>query len=66
MEGLNQQGVDVERFELSSRPGAFASNEAVKAALENDGVECLPLIMVDGEIVSGYVSGQGAGCQGWY
>ena len=52
MEGLNQQGVDVERFELSSRPDAFASNEAVKAALESDGVECLPLIMVDGEIVS--------------
>ena len=52
MEGLNQQGVDVERFELSSRPDAFASNETVKAALENEGVDCLPLIMVDGEIVS--------------
>ena len=52
MEGLNKQGVDVERFELSSRPDAFASNETVKAALESDGVECLPLIMVDGEIVS--------------
>ena len=52
MEGLNKQGVDVERFELSSRPDAFASNEMVKAALESDGVECLPLIMVDGEIVS--------------
>ena len=52
MEGLNKQGVDVERFELSSRPDAFASNDTVKAALESDGVECLPLIMVDGEIVS--------------
>ena len=52
MEGLNKQGVDVERFELSSRPDAFASNETVKALLEKDGVECLPLIMVDGEIVS--------------
>jgi len=52
MEGLNKQGVDVERFELSSRPDAFASNETVKAVLESDGVECLPLIMVDGEIVS--------------
>jgi hypothetical protein len=52
MEGLNKQGVDVERFELSSRPDAFASNKTVKAALESDGVECLPLIMVDGEIVS--------------
>lgn len=52
MEGLNKQGVEVERYELSSRPDAFAANETVKAALESDGVECLPLIIVDGEIVS--------------
>ena len=52
MEGLNRQGVEVERYELSSRPDAFASNEVVKAALEADGVECLPLIILDGEIVS--------------
>ena len=52
MEGLNRQGVEVERYELSSRPDAFASNELVKAALEAEGVECLPLIMLDGEIVS--------------
>ena len=52
MEGLNRQGVEVERYELSSRPDAFASNETVKAALESDGVECLPLIILDGEIIS--------------
>ena len=52
MEGLNRQGIEVERYELSSRPDAFASNEVVKAALEADGVECLPLIILDGEIVS--------------
>lgn len=52
MEGLSRQGVDVERYELSSRPDAFASNDTVKAALETDGVDCLPLIMLDGEIVS--------------
>lgn len=52
MDGLNKQGVEVERYELSSRPDAFATNETVKAALESDGVDCLPLIIVDGEIVS--------------
>ena len=52
MEGLNRQGVEVERYELSSRPDAFASNELVKATLEAEGVECLPLIMLNGEIVS--------------
>ena len=52
MEGLNRQGIEVERYELSSRPDAFASNDTVKAALETDGVECLPLVILDGEIVS--------------
>ena len=52
MEGLNRQGIKVERYELSSRPDAFASNAVVKAALEADGIECLPLIMLNGEIVS--------------
>jgi disulfide oxidoreductase YuzD len=52
MQGLNEQGIEVERYELSSRPDAFATNETVKAMLETDGVECLPLIIVDGKIVS--------------
>jgi len=52
LEGLRIQGVEVDRYELSSQPGAFAENATVKAALESDGVECLPLVMVDGEVVS--------------
>lgn len=52
IEGLTQQGVEVERYELSSQPGAFVQNTVVKGALDSHGVECLPLIIVDGEIVS--------------
>ena len=52
IQGLTEQGVDVERYELSSQPAAFVENAVVKSALDTDGVDCLPLIIVDGEIVS--------------
>ena len=51
LEWLKQQGVEVERFNLAKQPGEFAKNEAVKAALTED-KDCLPLILVDGRIVS--------------
>lgn len=48
---LKSQGVDVGRFNLSEQPTAFATHATVKAALEKEGNECLPLIMVDGSVV---------------
>ena len=49
---LRQQGVEVERFNLSSNPAAFVEHEAVKKAMEEEGNDCLPIILVDGSIVS--------------
>lgn len=49
---LANQGIAVERFNLSHQPHVFASTPAVKDALTQDGNECLPLIAVDGQIVS--------------
>lgn len=49
---LSKQGVGVERFSLSSNPGAFAQQENVREALTKEGNECLPLILADGVIVS--------------
>ncbi len=46
------QGVHVERYNLAQQPQAFAANATVRAALAIDGNACLPLILVDGEIVS--------------
>jgi AhpD family alkylhydroperoxidase len=48
---LEGQGVEVARFNLAQQPGAFVSNDAVKRALEENG-DGLPLIIVDGRIVS--------------
>lgn len=46
------QGVHVERYNLAQQPQAYAANEIVKAMLAADGNACLPLILVDGEVVS--------------
>jgi hypothetical protein len=46
------QGVHVERYNLAQQPQAYAANETVRAALATDGNACLPLILVDGQIVS--------------
>lgn len=47
---LKAQGVDVRRYNLAQEPGAFAGNAAVAKALQDDGPECLPLVLVDGRI----------------
>lgn len=49
---LRGQGVTVSRFNLSQQPGAFVANEVIKAAIAGEGVDCLPIVMVDGRIVS--------------
>lgn len=52
IERLVKQGVDVERYNLGSQPGAFAENPLIKGALDSDGMDCLPLVTVDERIVS--------------
>jgi hypothetical protein len=45
-----KNGAQVERFNLAQQPMAFASNAAVKGALERAGEMALPLVLVDGAI----------------
>ena len=47
---LATRGVTVERYNLGNQPMAFVQNPAVKALLEKDGAEVLPLIFWDGEV----------------
>lgn len=46
-----KQGINIDRFNLSQQPMAFAQNEIVKKFLECSGVDSLPLILIDGDIV---------------
>lgn len=52
LEWLATQGFQVNRFNLAQQPAAFAANELVKQVLAAESVECLPLILVDGQVVS--------------
>jgi len=49
---LASQGLVVERYNLARERQAFAANETVKAALVKYGNDCLPLILLNGAIVS--------------
>jgi len=52
LEWLKTQNVEVIRYNLSSYPVAFVSHESVRNALEEQGKECLPLVLVNDYIVS--------------
>ncbi len=52
LEWLKTRGVSVERFNLSQQPAAFAEDAVVKAALEARGEAGLPLVKVNGQVMS--------------
>ena len=58
LEWAKKQGASVDRYNLGQQPGAFAQDTTVKGLIESDGVECLPLVFLDGEVLSkaGYPS----------
>jgi len=58
LEWLRGQGVQVERYNPSQQYDAFVGNVTVVNTVNTQGVECLPLILVDGVIASygGYPS----------
>jgi AhpD family alkylhydroperoxidase len=47
---LGEQGVTVERYNLTQTPIAFAENEVVRAALTEKGEAALPLILMNGKV----------------
>jgi AhpD family alkylhydroperoxidase len=49
---LANEGVNVERYNLAQQPQAFATNQLVRTALETEGNQCLPLILVNGQVAS--------------
>ena len=49
---LANQRIAVERYNLAQQPQAFAASEVVKTALRQYGNKCLPLILLDGAVIS--------------
>lgn len=52
LDWLTSRGVVVHRYNLAFDPAAFTRHADVTAALRVDQVACLPLVRVDGRIVS--------------
>ena len=48
LEWLKSKGIEVERCNLAQDPGAFVHNPTLKMALNSKGIECLPLLSLDG------------------
>ncbi|PWF41314.1 arsenite efflux transporter metallochaperone ArsD [Massilia glaciei] len=46
----NEQGAQIERFNLAQQPMVFAEDATVRGFLERSGHEALPLILVDGQV----------------
>lgn len=52
LDWLKSQGVIVQRHNLSQNPAAFVENEAVKTALTEKGEAALPVMLVNGKVVT--------------
>jgi hypothetical protein len=52
LDWLKNQGHHVERYNLAQQPQAFIENKAIHHLLSTAGTDCLPVVVVDGEIVS--------------
>lgn len=49
---IKSNGVNVQRFNLGQEPEAFKMNSEVLSRLQKGGVEILPVILVNGDVVS--------------
>ncbi|MDA8217606.1 MAG: arsenite efflux transporter metallochaperone ArsD [Dehalococcoidales bacterium] len=52
LEWLKGRGIDTERYNLAQQPAAFAGSEAVRSEITERGVESLPIVLVDGRVMS--------------
>jgi len=51
LDQLAKSGVEVERHNLAQNPIKFVENATVKKRIDEGGMEVLPILMIDGEIV---------------
>ena len=51
LQWLANQGILVERYNLAQQPQAFAASVVVKAALQQVGNACLPMILLNGAVI---------------
>lgn len=65
LDWLKNQGHNVQRYNLAQQPQAFIENEAIHQLISTAGTDCLPVVVVDGEIVSQNVYPSREDLVGW-
>ncbi len=65
LDWLKNQGHSVERYNLAQQPQAFIENKTIHHLLSTAGTDCLPVVVVDGEIVSKTVYPSREDLAGW-
>lgn len=65
LDWLKSQGHQVERYNLAQQPQAFIENKEIHHLLSTAGTDCLPVVIVDGEIVSQTVYPSRDDLAGW-
>ncbi|MFO0816503.1 MAG: arsenite efflux transporter metallochaperone ArsD [Pirellulales bacterium] len=52
LDWLRSQGHQVDRYNLAQQPLAFTENLLIHGLLSTHGVDCLPVVLVDGQVMS--------------
>lgn len=52
LDKASKSGVAVDRFTLAHQPEEYVKNARVKGLLDSDGVECLPLVFIDDDLIT--------------
>jgi hypothetical protein len=52
LDAMKQAGHTVERYNLSQQPQAFIENKEIHALISSKGTDVLPVVVVDGHVVS--------------
>lgn len=52
LDWLQKNGVQVQRFNLAQEPAAFINDPMIKAEINESGESCLPLLVLEGEVIS--------------
>jgi hypothetical protein len=52
LDWLQKNGVEVQRFNLAQEPAAFINDPLIKTEIHESGESCLPLLVLEGKVIS--------------
>jgi len=65
LDWLKNQGHNVQRYNLAQQPQAFIENKEIHQLLSTAGTDCLPVVVIDGRVVSQTVYPSREDLAGW-